>query len=543
MLNQTDLVFDDDGVRDLKHECAVFMAVRRPSADVPERSVLQLVLNGLKVQSNRGQEGIGIASVSADRDGSFQIYHSTRSINEIAKSEPEEQQKIFQDFEAEVLIGHNRYATHGPADASYLQPMQNALGTAQEPVRGKVIAFNGHIANADRLRAELIEDGYSFAGDSDTEVLLQLINQSSEETPADYAKIFSRVDQKIDGACSLVLLDAAGHCVLYRHSNGIRPLELFESDDGAILAASETEAFQGIKGQHRIMNPGEVFVFDIGRDSFTMSRVGKSDLKYCVMELLYFSRANSLYQGVSHYRIRRDIGELMANHIRDRFDGISAFEKSRMRVVPVPNTAIPFALGISNALDIPYEMGIERRENTRAFINSRNQRLAVLQRKFGVLQEAVAGNVVLVVDDTLIRRDTSITVTKLLRDAGAERVEWLICAPPFRGTCYYGIAVPSVEELAYWRAVKTLPPRQIDSVVAGDDLTEIETRISQDIGSDSLTFLPYDKLLSALPGEPTGYCHGCFRGLYPTEYGQTAFDKKKKTFMDTYRSKMGDTDE
>jgi len=517
--------------------CGIFLAYRRPDPTKPDASVLSYVLNGLKIQSNRGQEGFGLAAMGNAPDEQFQVFRSAGSINDVSKLPASEQLALFGGFERNPLIGHNRYATHGPPDVKHSQPMQNRPAGGGELADRKLIAFNGHVANADELRDQLRAAGCVFEGATDTEVLLKLITKVSSELgrpgeKSDYGAIFSKVDAALDGACSLVLLDGSGDAVLYRHSNGIRPLELFETEDGVILGASETEAFAHLRGQHRTINAGEIFHYDRDRDSWTISRVGRANLKYCVMEILYFGRANSQYNGVSHYRIRRDIGALMAESIREKFDGISEYERSKIRIMPVPNTAIPFALGIANALDLPFEMGIERRENVRAFINAtHSRRIEVLQRKFGILSEAVAGKIILVVDDTLIRRDTSITITTMLRAAGAERVDWLICAPPFKGTCYYGIAVPSVDELAYWVAAKKLPREMQERAIAAEHLPEIEAEIARDIGTDSLRFLSYEQLLKALPGESSRYCEGCFRAIYPTPKGIEKFQCSRDLFL------------
>jgi amidophosphoribosyltransferase len=520
---------------DLQHECAVFLACRRPTGGKPGASVLPFVLKGLQAQSNRGQEGFGLAVSGEGAGEPFRIFRTAESVNDTSLFDPEKA-GVFADFHGNPIIGHNRYATHGPPDPARSQPMQNSVAGCGDS-RRKVIAFNGHIANTEALRAELLKAGFDFRGESDTEVLLQKITQLAEELKQtgedpDYTAIFSRLDAAIDGACSLVLLDGVGNAVLYRHSNGIRPLELFETEDGVILAASETEAFAGLTGQHRAINPGEVFYYNARRDSWSLSRVAEANPKFCILELLYFGRPNSKYKGLTHHRIRRDIGRQMAETIRGRVDRMSEDERSRVRVMPVPNTAIPFALDIAHELDLTYEMGIERRIRTRAFINATPElRQEVLRRKFDIVTEPVAGKIVMVVDDTLIRRDTSSIITEMLKEAGAERVEWLICAPPFQGTCYYGIAVPSVGELAYWAAAKRLPEELLRRLVQGERVAQIERDIARDVGADRLTFLPLEGLLKALPGDETQYCLGCFGGIYPTPTGARDFRKARDQFL------------
>ena len=234
-LQQDGLEFDD--AEDLKHECAIFLAYRRPDASGRSQSVLSYVLNGLKIQSNRGQEGFGLAALGATPDQEYRILRSAQSVNELSKLSPAEQSAMFSEFEQNPMIGHNRYATHGPPSPENSQPMQNGRVGSGKLTDSKVLAFNGHIANADELRRELEASGCVMKGATDTEVLLQLITKTALElekssSEPDYNGIFSVINSRIDGACSLVLLDGAGNAVLYRHSNGIRPLELFETEDG-----------------------------------------------------------------------------------------------------------------------------------------------------------------------------------------------------------------------------------------------------------------------------------------------------------------------
>src|SRR5262249_27472063 len=135
-----------------------------------------------------------------------------QSVNEISRLSDAEQNAMFADFDRNPIIGHNRYATHGPPDPQNSQPMQNGQADGGVPADAKVIAFNGHIANADELREELESFGYVMRGSTDTEVLLHLITKIARDVGVsgnepDYIAIFSLVDSAIDGACSLMLLD------------------------------------------------------------------------------------------------------------------------------------------------------------------------------------------------------------------------------------------------------------------------------------------------------------------------------------------------
>jgi amidophosphoribosyltransferase len=188
---------------------------------------------------------------------------------------------------------------------------------------------------------------------------------------------------------------------------------------------------------------------------------------------------------------------------------------------------------MAQTLNLPFEMGLERNFHQRAFINGPDNRLAVLQQKFTPLDEAIRGRTVWMVDDTLVRHDTSHVITQMLRKAGAKSVEWFICAPMFQGTCYYGIAVGDVEELAYWQAVKQLPRELQKRALRGEVLPEINELIAKGIEADRVKFHDLNTLFKALPGQESEYCHGCFGRQYPTPRGQQDFERSlRKMFPD-----------
>jgi amidophosphoribosyltransferase len=524
---------------ELKHECAIYVAYGEkayiPSSNGQE--IIENVINGLIAQSNRGQEGFGIASVDPDAADPFSIFRSGDSINSLLNPLNGHRDVLLKHHSKKLVMGHNRYATFGPPDQRNSQPMLNDKGCSLPAARRKVIAFNGNIANANELREKLIiNEGILFEGETDTEVLLRLITSIDQKMhgqnasdASDYASVFRELDIMIDGACSLILIDGSGDMVLYRNSLGIRPLEYIKTDNGMLFAASETSAFIGIHGPYQTLEPGSILHYRHDTDEISLTQIANNSLRLCAMELLYFGRAGSLNSNVSNDAVRRKIGALIGVRAQEKLAGYAPEEISNISVMPVPNTAIPFAIGMSESLGLQYDMGIERQGLQRAFINAtKEDRLDVLRHKFVTIEHLIRDKIVWVVDDTLIRKDTSSWVTKLLREAGAQKVEWFIGAPPFQGSCYYGIAVPDLSQLEYWNAVSKLPQDLKDRAQNGEEVREIEDIIAKSIGADSVTFLSPKLLREAMPGDSNKYCYACFNQDYPTQYGQESFSRELK---------------
>jgi amidophosphoribosyltransferase len=521
---------------DLKHECAIYVAYGgRTYAPRHEKYVIENVIKGLLAQSNRGQEGFGVASIDPEAQNPFTVFRSGRSINSLMDlSSPDAEALCDNHARRKIVLGHNRYATSGPPDEKNSQPMLNDREGCWPAARRKVIAFNGNIANADLLRHQLVRDsGISFERETDTEVLLKLITSIDQAQhgadcaePSDYTALFGKLDSLIDGACSLILIDGTGEMVLYRNSGGIRPLEYIKTESGLLAAASETSAFAGLSGKPQTLEPGSILHRKWETDDVSLTQVAKNTLKFCSMEVLYFGRAGSVNNGVSNNEARRRIGEFMGIRAQEKLEGLSRTEIENITVMPVPNTAIPFATGLADTLGLRYEMGIERQGVQRAFINATQEdRFRVLRNKFLTIKHLIEDRTIWVVDDTLIRKDTSSWITRLLRESGARKVEWFIGAPPFQGACYYGIAVPDLMQLEYWNAVSELPPDLKAKAYDGNEVLQVEALIAKNINADCVTFLPRKLLREAMPVKNDQYCYACFDQNYPTRQGQENFLK------------------
>ncbi len=167
-------------------------------------------------------------------------------------------------------------------------------------------------------------------------------------------------------------------------------------------------------------------------------------------------------------------------------------------VIPVPDSGIMAATGYSNRSGIPFAEGlIKNRYVGRTFIAPTDgMRQVGLRLKLNPLPSVIKGKRIVVIDDSIVRGNTSRKLVALLFEAGAKEVHFRVSSPPVTGPCYYGIDTPNREEL----------------IAANLDVDQIAAHL----GVDSLGYLSLDGMLAAVPDGPEGFCHACFSGDYPT---------------------------
>jgi amidophosphoribosyltransferase len=155
------------------------------------------------------------------------------------------------------------------------------------------------------------------------------------------------------------------------------------------------------------------------------------------------------------------------------------------------------ALGFSEVSGIKLEYGLIRNHYVgRTFINPiQALRVAKVKIKFNPVREVIYGKSVVVVDDSLVRGNTSKELVQMIRGAGAREVHLRLGSPPITGPCHYGIDTPTREEL----------------IASTHSIEEIR----QFLEVDSLGYLSLEGMLQAA-GKETGFCHACFSGKYPT---------------------------
>ncbi len=385
-------------------------------------------------------------------------------------------------LEGNIGIGHVRYSTTGESKIENAQPfvLRHSKGTL-------AIAHNGNIVNAEELRRALEASGSVFISTSDTEVIAHLIIREYLKGN-NFIKSIEEVMKKLEGSYSLVILtNDAIYAV--RDPLGIRPLVLGSLEGGGYVVASETVALDVIGAEYvRDVKPGEIL--EINQCSLKSYRVAKLPRKaYCMFEYVYFARPDSVLNGILVYRVREKIGELIASRDDIEADIVS----------PIPDSAIPSALGYSRASGIPYrETLIRNRYVGRTFIlpEQKARELAV-KLKLNPIAREVKGKKVVLFDDSIVRGTTSGRIIKLLREAGAKEVHMRVGCPPIKSKCKLGIDMPTDEEL-----------------IASNKTVE---EIRKAIGADSLKYLSIEDLIEAIGLEESNLCMGCLTGKYPID--------------------------
>jgi amidophosphoribosyltransferase len=442
-------------------ECGVVGVFGHPEA-------ANLAYLGLYALQHRGQESAGI--VSSDESKVY-VELGTGLVADVFNEE-----RLLQ-LPGEIAIGHNRYSTTGENHLKNAQPC--LIEYRGGPL---ALAHNGNLVNADSIRHSLESSGSIFQSTNDSEVILHLIAKSQNAVFID--NVIEALSQ-VKGAYSILLL-TKDKVVAARDPKGFRPLCLGRLD-GAYILASESCVLDLVNAEYiREINPGEIVQIDkSGLQTF--SPFGEQPKKSCVFEHIYFARPDSLVFGEDVYQTRKAMGKALAEEWPVEAD----------IVMPVPDSGNISALGYSEKLDIPFEMGLIRNHYVgRTFIEPQSQiRDFGVRVKLNAVKNIVKGKRVVVIDDSIVRGTTSRKIVKMIRDAGAKEVHVRISSPPSLHPCFYGIDTPTKQEL-------------IASTKTVEETGEY-------IMADSLHYISLDKMMSIFKNTQNNYCKACFDGDYP----------------------------
>jgi amidophosphoribosyltransferase len=440
---------------------------------VPGHEAAPLATMALFALQHRGQESAGIAVT----DGrGVMVYKDLGHVDQVL------QEHRLESLRGGLAIAHCRYSTTGSTIWENSQPTLR-MG----PARTVAVGHNGNLVNTRELLEALPGGKSRLVGTTDTELLTALL---ALEPAEDLVEALLALLPRVRGAYSLVVMDE-GRVIGVRDPHGFRPLVLgtLAMPDGTTgyVLASETAALDVLGAEFaRDVEPGEMVVLgEAGGPRSVRFAEGRENL--CVFELIYFARPDSYMLGRNLYEARRRMGEMLAREAPAEVD----------LVMPVPDTGAPAAAGYAEASGIPYREGMVRnRYAGRTFIQPSNglRQRGVLV-KLSALREQVRDKRLVVVDDSIVRGNTTRQIVGLLRRAGAREVHVRISAPPIFHPCFYGIDTQIETEL----------------IAATKSVDEIRAFI----GADSLSYLSIGGVLDAIDLPRERFCFACFDGQYP----------------------------
>ncbi len=440
------------------------------------KDVAPLVYYCLYALQHRGQESAGIATFNHEKG--LEHYCGMGLITSVFGDDE------IKNLEGNMSIGHVRYSTTGQSKIENSQPFVIDFGDGFI-----AMAHNGDIVNSDELKRELIDEGFYFKSDSDSEVICYMLKKEHYDNGKDVADAIEEVCKKLVGSYALTIL-IDGELYGVRDPMGIKPLAVAKRDDEFILA-SETVAFDVINAEYvRDIVPGEVIYFENDEiNSHMLESAGKCKLSHCMFEYVYFARPDSTIDGINVYKTRMNIGAQLRK----------LYPIDADVVIPVPDSSIPAAIGYSRASGIPYGEGlIKNRYVGRTFIMpTQEERELAVRLKLNPIKEAIKGKKIILIDDSIVRGTTSKQLLDLVKEAEPAEIHFLVGCPPVIAPCYYGVAMATKKEL-----------------IAANYSTE---EICKQLGIDSLGYITIPALVEAIGMPKENLCLGCINEEYPTE--------------------------
>jgi len=456
---------------------------------ISSENVAQELYDGLLTLQHRGQDSAGIVTF----DNKFHLKKGNGLVRDVFRT------KNMMRLTGNMGIGHTRYPTAGSYNAEESQPFY-----VNSPF-GIALVHNGNLTNYDELKKQVVEKEMRFLNtDSDSEVLLNIIAHelrainSKKLTPEEIFKAMTEVYKKVKGSYSVAVLIAGHGIVAFRDPYGIRPLVFGKKTSkmtSDYMFASENVSLNTLGFKYVAdVQPGEVVFIDTKFQVHKQICATKKPWAPCLFEWVYIARPDSTIDGISVYKTRLRLGEYLAKRIKKENLDIDV-------VVPVPDSARSAAIPLAHQLGVKYREGlVKNRYIGRTFIMpGQAQRRRSIKFKLNPIKLEFKDKNVLLVDDSIVRGNTSKKIVEMVKNAGANKVYFASCAPPLISPCVYGVDMPTRKEfIAYNLSEETIAKVMGADKVFYQTLEDLE-RAAREGNKDISSF-----------------CGACFSGKYPT---------------------------
>ncbi|MCP4349615.1 MAG: amidophosphoribosyltransferase [Desulfobacterales bacterium] len=462
----------DDRYERPREACGVFGIQGHPDS-------AKIAYFGLYALQHRGQESAGIAVA---RDKNIVTHNGMGLVSDVFDV------SHMENLIGENAIGHVRYSTTGSSIFSNAQPF-----VVHHRKKAYAVAHNGNIVNAHLLKQELEETGSIFQTTTDSEIFLHLLVKNLK---LGFEQALIESVSRLRGAFSFVVLTCKEEVIGIKDPNGFRPLCLgrLNSPGRQYVLASESCALDLVNAEYvRALDPGEIVI--ISKDGIkSLKSPVTAKRSFCIFELIYFARPDSLIFGHNVYSVRKAHGRRLAREAPVDAD----------LVMPFPDSGTYAAIGYSEESGIPFEMGMIRNHYVgRTFIQpTQSMRDFAVRIKLNPVKNLLKGKEIIIIEDSIIRGTTVKTRVKALRELGVKKIHMRVSGPPHCFPCHYGIDFSTRGEL----------------IAASKSVEELKNFL----GLDSLYYLSIEGLLESTGVEnPEDYfCKACFDGCYPVEFDE-----------------------
>ncbi len=461
---------------------------------IANQPVVQDLYDGLIVLQHRGQDAAGIATYDGNQ---VHIKKGNGLVRDVFRT------KNMLRLQGNMGIGHVRYPTAGCYTEEEAQPFY-----VNAPF-GIALGHNGNLTNYKKVKQEVVDkDLRHLNTTSDSELLLnvlahELIQEVPKKNPTlkpeQIFKAVTRVYKRIEGGYAVMAMIAGYGLLAFRDPNGIRPLIVGHRKIGQkteYLIASESVAIQSMGFEIlRDVNPGEAIYIDQKTHKLHSKQCVKAEPTPCIFEFVYLARPDSFIDGISVYKTRQRMGKKLGEQIK-----ADSKRPEIDVVIPVPETSRPIAMTLAETLKVKYSEGfVKNRYIGRTFIMpSQHLRQKSIRYKLNTIPLEFKGKNVLLVDDSIVRGNTSRKIVEMVREAGAKKVYFASAAPPIVNPDVYGIDMPTRKELIANRL--TIP------------------QIAKAIGVDKLYYQKTEDLLDAAREgnkKIKDFCWSSMGGPYP----------------------------
>lgn len=413
------------------------------------------ILDGLKTLQHRGQDSAGIYTC---KDNFFYSHKNNGKVNDVFHKNIDLSTTLI----GNSGIGHVRYATTGSLNTDQCQPLYT-----NSPY-GLALVHNGNIVNTQVLQEVMKKERRHINTNSDSELILNLfalkLNKINitDKTVDQFFNIVSEMYNLLRGSYSIIIMINGFGLLAFKDPYGIRPLCLGKQNKNYIISSeSITVDFLNYKLEREI-NAGECIFISNEGEFYNKQVITNPCLTPCIFEYIYFSRPESIINGILVYQARQNMGEKLAFHIRNNYESI--INKIDV-VMPVPESSRIPTLKLANVLKKQYCEGfIKSSYVDRTFIMPNQQmRKSNIKMKLNTINKEFLNKNVLIVDDSIVRGNTSIELIKMAKAAGAKKVFFASVAPPIMYPNFYGISIPTSEELIAYNKTNSEIERDLEA--------------------------------------------------------------------------------